>query len=289
MIKIIFRDLNPEVVTAVKKAIPEWDTACSDIFSAGPADFLISPGNVTGNMDGGIDLVYVKRFGWQIHDRLMGEIKRNHGGILPIGKARVITTYDKEIPLLICAPTMNWPPHVVSHTQNASLAFAAALDAADSLAIEHRNYTVLMPGLGTLTGRMSPETFANQVALVWAEYKSKKQTGGILTSDLIGADLDYWTAKALGATNPGIINDYSRRYCVWNKGEGNQLWDPSTNPKQGWMIIDSDRISVYSPHKDAPPGRLWQATLNHSYEWGSTSLVAAMRCKVASVYGNTVE
>jgi O-acetyl-ADP-ribose deacetylase (regulator of RNase III) len=159
--KVIFRDLNRSgVVDAVKELLPEWDAAVGDIFSSGqPMDILVSPANCTGRMDGGIDQPYAGRFGWQLEARLMRDIQRLHGGGLPIGRAHLITTYDERadaIPLMICAPTMDWPPGDVSRTQNTYLAFKAVLECAATEGVKAlgRAPTILMPGLATATGRM---------------------------------------------------------------------------------------------------------------------------------------
>ena len=115
--KVVFRDLNSSgVVDAVKALLPEWDAAVGDIFASGqPVDIIVSPANVTGRMDGGIDQIYINRFGWQLEHRLMRDIKAIHGGCLRIGAAHLITTYDERvdaIPLMISAPTMTVPATV---------------------------------------------------------------------------------------------------------------------------------------------------------------------------------
>ncbi len=176
--KFIFRDNNPEVVNPVRKMFPEWDVACRDIFDPEvKADIIVSPANVTGRMDGGIDQTYINRFGWQLEARLMRDILKIHNGRLPIGEARLITTYDQEIPLMICAPTMEWPPHDVSRTQNAYLAFKAVIQCARTEGIKAlgKTPTILFPGLGTATGRMPGNIFASQIKKAWEEYDNEER------------------------------------------------------------------------------------------------------------------
>lgn len=176
--KVIFRDLNGRLCDEIARLFPEWDVACDDIFSScAGADILVSPANVTGRMDGGIDQVYINRFGWQLEARLMRDIRAIHNGHLPVGSARLITTYDESLPLMICAPTMAWPPGDVSGTQNAHLAFAAVIRCALSEGVKalDRVPVLLVPGLCTATGRMSAKDCAIQMRAAWDdEFNSVK-------------------------------------------------------------------------------------------------------------------
>lgn len=174
--KVVFRDLNSSgVVDAVKALLPEWDAAVGDIFASGqPVDIIVSPANVTGRMDGGIDQIYINRFGWQLEHRLMRDIKAIHGGCLRIGAAHLITTYDERvdaIPLMISAPTMTWPPQDVSRTEHAYLAMRAILQCALTEGVKAlgREPTILLPGLATATGRMPGRVCAEQMRRAWDE------------------------------------------------------------------------------------------------------------------------
>lgn len=166
--KIIFRDLNPAVVAAVRGVfidVPQFDVATGDIFSAGPADAIISPANSHGVMDGGIDLVYLRHFGFWLEQSVMRKISELSGGILPVGHAIVVDTADPGIPRMISAPTMI-VPGPVPQSRNAYLAFGAALKAARERGFK----TVLCPGLATLTGRMEPTTSARQMREAWDKF-----------------------------------------------------------------------------------------------------------------------
>ena len=114
-------------------------------------------------------------------------------------------------------------------------------------------------------------------------------------SELTGAELDYWVAKALGK-NPCI--ESGNCMVSWNAGEfgGNEThrayFQPSVNWGLGGQIIVRDRISVYASMDE---GTLlhWTAvveTMQTSRRgWiGPTPLVAAMRAYVSSKYGDTV-
>ena len=169
-LQLHLRDLDADICSAWEAAFSDTsnvDVACSDIFST-EADAVISPANSFGFMDGGIDLVYTRRFGWGLQQRLKKLLATDWNGELPIGQAVVIETQDDRLPWLISAPTMRVPEDV-SNSVNAYLAFRASL-----AAIEHHNESgrgeirsVLCPGLATLTGRMKPDVCARQMKCAW--------------------------------------------------------------------------------------------------------------------------
>ncbi|CAB3682027.1 hypothetical protein R8871_02565 [Paraburkholderia graminis C4D1M] len=165
--KLRFRDLNPEVVEAVAAAfagIAAFDVKCSDVFDGAPADAIVSPTNSHGWMDGGIDLVYRYRFGPQIEQELQGLIANLPTKALAVGEALIVGTGYQDIPLMIAAPTME-VPSVVAHTDNAYLAFRAALRAVRHMDLQN----VICPGLATMTGRMAPRESARQMRRAWDE------------------------------------------------------------------------------------------------------------------------
>jgi len=163
---IHLRDLNPHVVQSWANVFSD----CQDVTVTHgnileiEADAIISPANSFGFMDGGIDQAYTDYFGWQLQEHLQEIIRREHHGELLIGQAALIPTHHRQIPFLLSCPTMRVPGDV-SNTMNAFLAFRAAL-----LKIKHHNAkaerhirTLLSPGLGTLTGRISPQHCAQQM------------------------------------------------------------------------------------------------------------------------------
>ena len=163
--KIKFRDLNPVICTQVQQNFPQWDVQCSGIFSDIPADYLVSPANSRGYMCGGIDLAYIRRYGWQLENRVIDTINNNHDGYLAVGEATIVET-GGDIPYLVVAPTMNWPPHLIIDKSVVGRCYAAILSSVKS----HHNYTrestVLMSGLGTLTGGLSATDFVEQIRSV---------------------------------------------------------------------------------------------------------------------------
>jgi O-acetyl-ADP-ribose deacetylase (regulator of RNase III) len=159
--KFLLRDRSEAVVAAWRKDFaqaPDVQISQGDIFDTA-ADAIVSPANSFGFMDGGIDLVYSRRFGWSLQERLQELLRLEHDGELPVGQAIVIQTGDPEIPFMISAPTMRVPMDV-SRTVNAYLAFRAAIRVARAHgSIE----SILCPGLGTAVGRMAPEASSRQM------------------------------------------------------------------------------------------------------------------------------
>jgi len=102
----------------------------------------------------------------------------------------------------------------------------------------------------------------------------------VKTSELQGAALDWAVAKCIHLINGddldiGFIKEYA--------------YTPSTNWAQGGPIIERERISV-EPCFDLKWVAIRTESPNSAFEEeGSTSLVAAMRCYVASKMGDEIE
>ena len=95
--------------------------------------------------------------------------------------------------------------------------------------------------------------------------------------DLDPHELDFLVAKAEGLNN--IHLQHSTCYV-----EGNDFYSPTTSPSQAWPIIERERIAIISVND------FWKAYigLGNNSE-GKTSLESAMRCYVASKFGNEVD
>lgn len=158
------------ILTAVEEELYEaWSDACSglkdvevfrgDILSL-RVEAVVSPANSFGFMDGGIDTLYVRRFGKGIQSRLQKMIQHEpHHGELLVGGAILLPTGDESIPILISAPTMRVPMRLPEDTINPYLAARAAL----RVALRHQVGRIAFPGLGTGVGRVPPEACARQV------------------------------------------------------------------------------------------------------------------------------
>jgi len=169
-LKIVLRDLNPmmaEAWTPYFSGCLGVEVGCGEIFDV-CADAIVSPANSFGFMDGGIDAVYLKRFGSGLQHRLQSKLQAQFYGELPVGQAVLVETGDPDIPWLVSAPTMR-VPMPVAHTMNAYLAFRATL-----IAIGEHNRTsgksirkLLCPGLATAIGRMPAPRCAQQMRLAY--------------------------------------------------------------------------------------------------------------------------
>jgi O-acetyl-ADP-ribose deacetylase (regulator of RNase III) len=170
MLAVHLRDINAGIVKAWEQAFadaPEVHSSCGDIFNL-KADAIVSPANSFGFMDGGIDLLYSKYFGWELQTDLQALLAEQHYGELPVGQAVVVATGHDAIPFLISAPTMRIPGDI-SATVNVYLAFRAAL-----IAVQSHNarttvpiQTLLVPGLGTGIGGVAPAVAARQMRLAY--------------------------------------------------------------------------------------------------------------------------
>ncbi len=182
------RDLNRDVVAAWETAFIKYKdkvkVSRGDIFKGAPgADAIVSPANSFGFMDGGIDMADSEHFGWQLQTRLQQHLRGGYHGELPVGQAVIIPAYDgagrdssvdwrqfnhgEPIEYLISAPTMR-VPNDVSTTPNAYLACRAVIHAVeDHNNKKRKSFTpvkrVLVPGLGTLIGRMPSKRCAHQM------------------------------------------------------------------------------------------------------------------------------
>ncbi|HEY2586527.1 MAG TPA: macro domain-containing protein [Tepidisphaeraceae bacterium] len=158
-----------------------WQRLCGDLPGVtihrgsildAQCDAVVSPANSFGFMDGGIDLLYARHFGWQLEQRLQEVIRAEHHGELLVGHAAIMPTDNARIPFLIAAPTMR-VPMILRDTVNPYLAARAAL-----LLIKHGQFrngpfagapvssvvrTVAFPGLGTGVGKVVAKTCAKQV------------------------------------------------------------------------------------------------------------------------------
>jgi O-acetyl-ADP-ribose deacetylase (regulator of RNase III) len=167
------------VLTAMENRLADaWEKACSgldgvsvhrgSIFDVA-CDAVVSPANSFGFMDGGIDALYVDRFGIEVQTRLRRLILDRHHGELLVGAAEMVETGDPAQPFLIAAPTMRVPMVLGPETVNPYLATRAvlllarygALPTGESLSDRLR--TIAFPGMGTGVGRVPAVICARQM------------------------------------------------------------------------------------------------------------------------------
>ena len=161
--------------------IDAWQSHCADLDSVevhrgsileAECDAVVSPSNSFGFMDGGIDMVYSRHFGWHVQERLQASIRELHHGELVVGSAEIIETDHESIPYLIAAPTMR-VPMILSETVNPFLAARGSLllvkggkfrsGPSKGKPISEAVKTLAFPGLGTGVGRVPPRICAQQV------------------------------------------------------------------------------------------------------------------------------
>jgi O-acetyl-ADP-ribose deacetylase (regulator of RNase III) len=131
-------------------------------------DAVVSPANSFGFMDGGIDAVYLDRFGRAIQDGVRRAIRERRHGELLVGDALIVPTGDGAIPHLICAPTMRVPMRLAESVNPYLAARAVFLlvwygTFPDGAPVHDQVSSVAMPGLGTGVGRVSAAVCAHQV------------------------------------------------------------------------------------------------------------------------------
>lgn len=96
-------------------------------------------------------------------------------------------------------------------------------------------------------------------------------------SELTGAKLDYWVAKAEGIEGYVTIDRFFQNHPTHAI-----LYSPSTNWSQGGPLVQSKRITL-----EYMGGGEYDAFIEdpRKMQRGKTALQAAMRCFVASAYG----
>lgn len=182
------------ILTAVENSLYEaWKTFCGDlpnveVFHGSildlSVDAVVSPANSYGFMDGGIDLLYSHRFGWEVQEKLQKIIREKHHGELLIGQAEIVETDNLEIPFVISAPTMR-VPMILKDSINPYLAARAVF-----LLIKHSIFfdgnfkgrkinevvqSVAFPGLATGIGRIGFNTCAKQMQKAIEDVVLEKQ------------------------------------------------------------------------------------------------------------------
>ena len=87
-------------------------TTCSELRDLPTHDYLVSPGNSYGIMDGGFDLAVRNLFGQSIQDNLQWYIASKLHGRLPVGDIAFISTNREQFKQMIYIPTMEIPQKI---------------------------------------------------------------------------------------------------------------------------------------------------------------------------------
>lgn len=120
----------------------------------------------------------------------------------------------------------------------------------------------------------------------------------ILKTDILsGTALDYAVAISSGATNFRFDTvatfwlTLDGKDIALSKGwSRQQSYYPSSNWAQGGLIIEREGIDLFTVQRDLG---IWSAETSHNQRFiqknGSSALVAAMRCFVATRLGNEID
>ena len=121
-------------------------------------------------------------------------------------------------------------------------------------------------------------------------------------SELIGPALDWAVAHCEGFDLSGCSvskvcsaadPNYAFYKSSWDKG-GNYQYMPSTNWYQGGPLIEKNEMSLIRYRVSSGPV-FWEALVGfdgepgNAVQRGPTMLIAAMRCLVASKFGDEIE
>ena len=164
---IIIFDINKsfvsEAIRLEKYGIKVINIDAETLINNHKIDFIVSPANSFGFMNGGIDKIYRNIFP-NIQKTVQNKIKRiglttNSGRYyLPIGSAITVPTFNVKCNKLICAPTMFLPGNI-QRTNNVKYCFMAIMFIANN----NLNNTVAVPGLGTGIGMLNPKYCIDQM------------------------------------------------------------------------------------------------------------------------------
>ena len=120
-------------------------------------------------------------------------------------------------------------------------------------------------------------------------------------AELEGTELNYWVAKATGRecglSYPQWLGHWTSdpegtglKKHAWIADEtGDKDWfQPSTDWSEGGPIIEREKIMLANGYGYTDIGFIWLAHIDNHQQRGVTPLIAAMRCYVASVFGEEV-
>ena len=165
--KIILVDISQQLVDEWKGVFgrqSELEIFYGSIFDQN-VDAIVSPANSFGYMDGGLDGKIRDFFGKQIEDNVQRKIHMDFSGEILVGQSFSIETKHEHIPYLVVAPTMRLPSSIVG-TVNAYLAKKSILK---TFLAHEAIKTIAIPGLGTLSGQLSPRIAAVQMYYAYSE------------------------------------------------------------------------------------------------------------------------
>lgn len=166
----IFCDINENIINEFKRKFGFGTFHATSIITLnfnGRVAY-ISPANGYGYMQGGVDFYLNYHVLPDVEDLVREKIEKYYTDSVPIGTSLMVQYSDNEY--LICSPTMKTPSNIVG-TDNVYRAFYSALGvAAKYPEIEY----LVVPGMGTSCGGMTPEDAVEQMWQAYQDFKSGK-------------------------------------------------------------------------------------------------------------------
>lgn len=187
--KLILSAINQDLFDAFKKhfaQFPEVEVVFKS-FEQTEFDCVVSAANSFGLMDGGVDQCITDYFGVQMMKRVQEAVIEEYYGEQPVGTSIIIRgneNIQEKNKFVAHTPTMRIPMDI-HQTRNVYMAMKAML-----IAVEQHNKrivygpthdteyeknkinSVVCPGLGTNTGRVSADHAAQQMATAYYHFKN---------------------------------------------------------------------------------------------------------------------
>ena len=183
--KIVLADISGPMVEAWKEAFSDVETSIYDgtkvefIFHKGsifdiPCDAIVSPANSFGFMNGGIDLYLSQELGWHVMQRVQQKIVDEFDGELLVGQSLTVPTDHKDFPYLISAPTMRVSMGLATATRMSANVYLAARAVFLAVRKNESINSVVMSGLGTGVGNVSPIECARKMRMAFDDFYAGK-------------------------------------------------------------------------------------------------------------------
>jgi O-acetyl-ADP-ribose deacetylase (regulator of RNase III) len=136
-------------------------------------DCIVSPSNSFGFVTGGIEAAIIRFFDEDLKDRIRAHIYEVYSGEQPVGTSLIVKTGNPEHPYVAHTPLMR-VPMPVAMTDHVYLAMWAMLHAIRahnrSVPDDQKIQRVVCPGFCTITGRITPDEAARQMALAYRNF-----------------------------------------------------------------------------------------------------------------------
>jgi O-acetyl-ADP-ribose deacetylase (regulator of RNase III) len=136
-------------------------------------DCITMPGNSFGFVTGGVEAAILRFFGDHLIGRIRSRIHEQFSGEQPVGTSIIVPTGDEEFPFVAHTPLMR-VPMPIAMTDNVYLAMWATLHAVRAhnriVPEEQQIQRLVCPGFCTITGRVTPDEAARQMALAYKNF-----------------------------------------------------------------------------------------------------------------------